>query len=85
MMVYFTDDFTEGYEKLPPPIRKRVDEKLNLLLLDPRHPSLRIKKMKGFEGIWEGRISRSYRFTFQMEEDAYILRKVGTHEIFRKP
>ena len=85
MRLLFTDSFIRGYEKLPPAIQKRIDEKLNLLLSSPRHPSLRIKKMKGFEGIWEGRISRGYRFTFQVEGDVYILRKVSTHEILRKP
>ena len=80
-----TPDFTEQYEKLTPSIQKRTDEKLQLLLIDPRHPSLQIKKMRGFEGIWEGRISRNYRFTFQIEGDTYILRKIGKHEILRKP
>ncbi len=80
-----TPDFTRQYEKLTPPIRKRTDEKLQFLLIELRHPSLQIKKMQGFEGIWEGRISRNYRFTFQMEGDTYILRKVGKHEILRKP
>ena len=80
-----TPDFTEQYEKLAPSTQKRTDEKLQLLLIDPRHPSLQIKKMRGFEGIWEGRISRNYRFTFQIEGDTYILRKIGQHEILRKP
>lgn len=31
------------------------------------------------ERIFEGRISKDYRFTFQIEKDAYILRKVGSH------
>jgi len=80
-----TDDFLKHYQRLPVPIRKEVDEKLKLFLLDPRHPSLQIKKMKGYEEIWEGRISRSYRFTFQIKEDTYILRKVGKHEVLEKP
>jgi len=80
-----TDDFLKHYQRLPVPIRKEVDEKLKLFLLDPRHSSLQIKKMKGYEEIWEGRISRSYRFTFQIKEDTYILRKVGKHEVLEKP
>lgn len=80
-----TPDFTKQYGKLTPSIRKRTDEKFKLLLSDPYHPSLQIKKMQGFERIWEGRISRSYRFTFQIEGDTYVLRKVGKHEILRKP
>ncbi|TET42072.1 MAG: hypothetical protein E3J66_04305 [Dehalococcoidia bacterium] len=85
MILHYKKTFKEQYEKLPVPIRKRVDDKLKLLLSDPHHPSLQIKKMKGSEGIWEGRISRSYRFTFQIEGDSCILRKLGKHEILRKP
>lgn len=35
--------------------------------------------------IWEGRVTGGYRFTFQIEGDVYILRKVGTHDILKKP
>ena len=85
MILHYKKTFKEQYEKLPDPIQKRVDEKLKLLLSDPYHPSLQIKKMKGFEGIWEGRISKGYRFTFQIKGDSYILRKIGKHEVLKKP
>lgn len=85
MILHYKKTFKEQCEKLPVPIRKSVDDKLKLLLSDLNHPSLQIKKMKGFEEIWEGRISRSYRFTFQIKGDSYILRKIGKHEILRKP
>ena len=85
MILHYKKTFKEQYEKLPDPIQKRVDEKLKLLLSDPRRPSLQVSKMKDFEEIWEGKISRGYRFTFQIKEDSYILRKIGKHEILRKP
>ncbi|OIP26157.1 MAG: hypothetical protein AUK00_05125 [Dehalococcoidia bacterium CG2_30_46_9] len=85
MKLLSTDDFVKHYERLPASIRKKGDEKLKVLLSNPRHSSLQIKKMKGYEEIWEGRISRSYRFTFQIKEDTYILRKVGKHEVLEKP
>ena len=85
MILQYKKTFNAQYEKLPVPIQKRVDEKLKLLLSDPYHPSLQIKKMKGFEGIWEGRISKGYRFTFQIKGDSYILRKIGKHEVLKKP
>ena len=85
MILQYKNTFKEQYEKLPVPVQKRVDEKLKLLLLDPHHPSLQIKKVRGSEGISEGRISKGYRFTFQIKADSYILRKIGKHEILRKP
>ena len=62
-----------------------ADKQLGLLLSNPQHPSLSIKKMQDPRNIWEGRVTESYRFTFQIEEDTYILRKVGTHDILKKP
>ena len=41
--------------------------------------------MKGHQEIWEGRITRKYRFTFCIKNDVYILRNIGTHDILQKP
>jgi mRNA interferase RelE/StbE len=77
--------FAQDYKNLPPLIRKRADEKLNLLLKNPQHPSLAVKKMKGFPNIWEARVTKNYRFTFQIQGDFYILRKIGTHDVLKRP
>jgi mRNA interferase RelE/StbE len=80
-----TSKFIEDYKKLAPLIRKRADEKLRLLLSNPQHPSLGVKKMKGVPDIWEGRVTKNYRFTFQIQGDAFILRKIGTHDMLKRP
>jgi len=42
--------------------------------------------MEGYEDIWEARVTRGYRLTFQIRTDVYILRRVGPHEeALRKP
>jgi hypothetical protein len=51
---------------------------------DPHHPSIQVKKMRGTRNIWEGRVSLSYRFTFQREGNVIILRRVGSHSILNK-
>lgn len=56
-----------------------------MLLENPRHPSLKTKRLKYTRDIWEGRISAGYRFTFQMRDDAYILRYVDKHDILQSP
>lgn len=35
--------------------------------------------------IWEGRVSRDYRFTFQIIGDIYLMRRIGTHDVLRRP
>ena len=85
MKLLFTKTFVRDYRKLPQEIQKAIEKQLDLLLANPKHPSLNIKKMQDPRDIWEGRVTESYRFTFQIEEDIYILRKVGTHDVLRKP
>jgi len=41
--------------------------------------------MKDPREIGEGRVTESYRFTFQIQEDIYVLRKVGIHDILKNP
>ena len=85
MRLLFTKNFVRDYRKLPQEIQQAVDKQLELLLENARHPSLHIKKMKDPRDIWEGRVTEGYRFTFQIESDIYIMRKVGTHDILKKP
>lgn len=85
MELFYTAKFKKQYKKLPQPIKKAAKKQLGLLLSNPYHPSLNIKKMQDPREIWEGRISRSYRVTFQKTENAYILRAIGTHDILNKP
>ena len=43
------------------------------------------KKMNDPRNIWEGRITKPYRFTYQFEGDAYVLRRVYTHDVLKNP
>jgi len=85
MKLSFTKHFVRDYRKLPTEIQKAVDKQLELLLSNPQHPSLNFKKMQDPRNIWECRVTAAYRFTLQIENDAYLLRKVGTHDIFNHP
>ena len=83
MKLLFTKTFVRDYRKLPPEIQKLADKQLGLLLSNTRYPSLHVKKMNDPRNIWEGRITMSYRLTFQIAEDTHILRKVGTHDLLK--
>ena len=83
MRILTTKPFDKDYEALPEKIKTLTDQKLGLLLQNPRHPSLQIKKMNDPRDIWEGRITQSYRFTFQIEGRIYLLRRIGTHDILK--
>ena len=53
---------------------------LRNLATDLRYPALRVRKMQGVEHVWEARVSRSLRVTFQIEGDIIILRNIGRHD-----
>ena len=85
MKLWFTHSFLRDYQALPDQLQKTVDKKLKLFLDNQRHPSLKIKKMQDPRDIWEGRITKGYRFTFQMEGEVCVLRRLGSHDILRNP
>ena len=47
---------------------------------DLRYPDLKTKKVQGVEHIWEARVSRSLRMTFQIEGNTIVLRNIGRHD-----
>ena len=85
MRIQTTRPFDRDYDDLPEPIKEQIDKQLTLFLDNPHHPSIRVKKIKGYPKIWEGRITKNYRFTFQIEGEIYILRRIGSHNILKTP
>ncbi len=77
--------FKKDYGKLPRGIREKVDKQLTFLLSNPDHPSLNLHPLRGTRGIWEGYIDYHYRFTFEVNGEFYVLRKVGTHDVIKNP
>ena len=77
--------FKKDYKKLPAEIRDKVDKQLAFLMINPEHPSLSLHPVRGTRGIWEGYVDYHYRFTFEVEENYYVLRKVGPHNVIRNP
>lgn len=84
-----TARFRKAFKKLPTPIKDKVQKAFILFQQNQQHPSLGIKKVQGVEGVWEGRIDISYRFTFQYDKDEItgdticLFRNIGPHDIVR--
>lgn len=76
--------FQKDYKSLPRVVQKQFEKAIRLCEENPRHPSLRVKKMEGTADIWEARVTQSCRFTFNWEGDVVTLRRIGTHNILRK-
>lgn len=50
----------------------------------PEHPSLRFKKLGGYENIWSVRISERYRAVGERRGDTVIWVWIGSHNDFDK-
>jgi mRNA interferase RelE/StbE len=76
--------FKKAFERLPHEIQVKVGKVFLLFRENPDHPSLRIKRVRGVSGVWEGRIDIRYRFTFHYEGDTIVFRNIGPHDILDK-
>ncbi len=86
MRLILTNRFQKAYQSLAADDQGRVQKAIRLMSGDLRHPGLRVKRIKGTQGIWEARASKSLRITFETEGDALILRNVGHHDqTLKKP
>lgn len=90
MKIIRTDPFKKDFGKLPDDIKRQTEKTLKLLAANPFHPfhpSLHIKKtkgeiMKGFSDIFEGRITKRYRFLCLIKSDVITLLRCGKHDEF---
>lgn len=85
MRFHRTKEFASLYKKLPADIRKRANNQLRLLLENPRHPSLRLHKIRSYTNLWEISVTMHYRITFEIEGDEYVLRRIGPHDTLKRP
>ena len=85
MHIEATETFIRLYKNLPEEVKRRTKKALRFLESNPTHPSLGHKKMVGQEDIFEVRISKNYRLTYQKINNTAYLRKIGTHNLLRNP
>jgi mRNA interferase RelE/StbE len=80
MKIHYSDKFRENVEKLPQDIKKLLRNKLEIMIDNPRHPSLRSKKIQGQENIFEASVTMGIRITWQYTDDGILLRNIGDHD-----
>ncbi|MDH7476226.1 MAG: hypothetical protein QHH09_02005 [Microgenomates group bacterium] len=79
MKIILTARAEKTYKKLPLNIKLKTDKKLQLLLTNIKHPSLRVKKMTGINRF-EARIDYHYRLTFIMKNNNIYILTIGPHD-----
>jgi mRNA-degrading endonuclease RelE of RelBE toxin-antitoxin system len=79
MTVRFTERADKDYAALSVNVRKAFGKQLAFLLENPRHPSLRAKKLEGHDELWQARVNRGWRFYFKIEDDEYAIIGIVPH------
>jgi mRNA-degrading endonuclease RelE of RelBE toxin-antitoxin system len=79
MKLRFTEKADKDYAGLPVIIRKAFAKQLRFLLVNRAHPSLRAKKYSEALDVWQGRVTRDWRFYFQIEGDEYVILSIIPH------
>ena len=80
MSIVFTEHFRKALRDLPKPIKKKAKKALRLLDENPRHPSLRVKRIQGTKGIYEARVDDKYRMSFEFDGPDKIMRNIDDHD-----
>jgi len=74
---HFADTaFWAAYEKLPRRVRQIADRNYSLLKQDPRHPSLRLKKIGRF---WSVRVGLGHRALAVEAKEGLVWFWIGSH------
>ena len=69
-------DFWASYRGLPKEVRKLADKSFALLKRNPRHPSLRLKKVGD---LWSARVGGHHRALAAEAPDGLVWFWIGTH------
>jgi hypothetical protein len=76
MRHFASSAFWRAYEGLPEQVRTLADKNYKLLKVDPRHPSLRLKKVGDY---WSVRVGIGYRALAVEIDDGLLWFWVGSH------
>lgn len=80
--IVFTKAFEKSLKKLTPIEQRQVAIKLKILQTSPFHPSLRTKKIKGFDGLFECSVNMDIRILWHYEGmEIIIILDIGHHSI----
>lgn len=76
--------FWRAYEALDPRVKEAARRSYRLFAENPGHPSLRFKKLVGYERVWSVRINDSVRAIAERDGDTVTWVWIGSHNDFDK-
>ncbi len=80
-----TERFKKNFKKLSENEKRMVKNKLEILKLNPLHPSLRSKRIKGVKDLFECSVNMDLRIIWYYEGNKIIvLLDIGHHNVLDK-
>ncbi len=76
-----TEQFWQRYRRLPDDVRALADKSFLLLKENPRHPSLKLKKVGSF---WSARVGLAHRALAVEDGNDRIWVWIGSHDEYAK-
>ena len=76
-----TPDFRRSYAGLSPQIKSKVRKAFRIWKRNPRHPSLRFKKVGG---LWSARIDDDHRALALMDNEVLYWFWIGNHDEYER-
>lgn len=76
--------FWRHYRQLPEDVRELADKNFDLLKSDPRHPSLRLKRVGKTKQLWSVRVGMHYRALGVEKPNGIVWFWVGPHAEYDK-
>ena len=74
-----TRRFRSSFTNLPPSVQQQTRQAYRLWLENPRHPSLRYKRLKTANPVYSVRIGGTYRALGVVEDDTIVWFWIGPH------
>ncbi len=79
--VRLTPGFKRAYKKKTAEMRQVLDDAVLQLRKDPRHPGLRTHRVWGRKGVYEARLDKGNRLTFEWDGPTIVLLAHCNHDI----
>ena len=79
MRLVFSERFDRSLRVAPSAVRRAFWKQADFLLGNLLHPSLHAKKYDESRGIWQARVTRSWRFYFRIVGNEYQLIDIVAH------
>lgn len=85
LKITYSERFQKHYKKLSADEKTQFGKKLDVFADNPLHPSLRTKRIKGTDGLFEFSVNMDIRVIWFYEGDSLVaLVDIGHHDILKK-